>query len=65
MTKIQESYRRIDDEDDRFDIDFWQLQGDLAIFNAAMDMILDHLILRYGHVDEPRLQRTVEYFGKA
>jgi hypothetical protein len=27
-------------------------------------MILDYLTIRYGHADEPRLQRTVEYFGK-
>jgi hypothetical protein len=28
-------------------------------------MILDYLMLRHGHADKPRLQRTVEYFGKA
>jgi hypothetical protein len=28
-------------------------------------MILDYLIIRHGHADKPRLQRTVEYFGKA
>jgi hypothetical protein len=28
-------------------------------------MILDYLIIRQGHADKPRLQRTVEYFGKA
>jgi hypothetical protein len=28
-------------------------------------MVLDYLILRYGHVDKPRLQRAVESFGKA
>jgi hypothetical protein len=27
-------------------------------------MILDYLTIRYGHADEPRLQRTVEHFGK-
>jgi len=64
MREIHESYRPIGDKDDRFDIDFWQSQGDEAIFNAALDMILDYLILRYGHVDKPRLQRTVEHFGK-
>lgn len=64
MREIHESYRPIGDKDDRFDIDFWQSQGDEAIFNAALDMILDYLILRYGHVDKPGLQRTVEHFGK-
>jgi len=64
MSEIYESYRRIDDKDDRFDIEFWQKQGDQAIFDAALDMIVDYFALRYGHVDKPRLQRTVEYFGK-
>jgi hypothetical protein len=27
-------------------------------------MILDYLMIRQGHVDKPRLQRTVESFGK-
>ena len=64
MSEIYESYRQIDDIDDRFDVEFWQKQGDRAIFDAALDMIVDHLTLRYGHVDKPRLQRTVESFGK-
>ena len=65
MRKISEAYRRIGDPDDRFDIDFWQSRGERAIFEAALEMISDYLILRYGHVDQPRLQRTVESFGKA
>ena len=65
MREVSESYRRICDQEDRFDVEFWQSQGDQAIFAAALEMILDYLILRYGHVDKPRLQRTVESFGKA
>ena len=64
MRKIRESYRRIGDDEDRFDIEFWQSQGDQAIFDAAMEVIQDYLTIRYGHADKPRLQRTVEYFGK-
>jgi len=64
MRDIRESYGRIGDNEDRFDIEFWQWQGDKAIFNAALDMILDYLMIRHGHVDKPRLQRTVESFGK-
>ena len=64
MRDIKESYGRIGDDKGRFDIEFWQRQGDQAIFKAALDMILDYLILRQGHVDKPRLQRTVESFGK-
>ncbi len=65
MREIRESYRRIGDETDNFDIEFWQAQGDQAIFEAALDMIRDYLTIRYGHADEPRLQRSVEHFGKA
>ena len=64
MRQVYVSYRRIGDKDDRFDIECWQSQGDEAIFNAALEMIWDHLTLRDGHVDKPRLQRTVESFGK-
>ena len=64
MSDIHESYQRIGDRDNRFDIEFWQSQGDEAIFAAALELIQDYLILRYGHVDKPRLQRTIEHFGK-
>ena len=65
MRDIREAYRRIGDNEDRFDIEFWQEQGDQAIFNAAMEMVSDYLMIRYGHADKPRLQRDVESFGKA
>ena len=64
MRQIHEAYRRIGDKDDRFDFEFWQSQGDNAIFDAALEMILHYLTIRYGHADEPRLQRTIESFGK-
>ncbi len=65
MREIEESYGRIGDDQGRFDIEFWQRQGDQAIFEAALDMIMDYLLIRYGHAVKPRLQRTVESFGKA
>ncbi len=65
MRTIRESYRRISEDDGRFDIEFWQSQGDQAIFRAALGLVLDYLTIRNGHADEPRLQRTVEHFGKA
>jgi len=64
-SEIREAFRRIGDEEDRFDIEFWQSQGERVIFDAALEMILDHQILKYGHADKPRLQRTVESFQKA
>jgi len=65
MREVKEAYRRIGDPGDRFDIDFWQSRGERVIFEAALEMISDYLILRYGHADQPRLQRTVESFEKA
>ena len=62
--KIKEAFGKIGDQDDRFDVEFWQSQGEMAIFAAALEMTLDYLTLRRGHVDKPRLQRTVESFGK-
>jgi len=64
MRKILESYKRIGDDDRQFDVQFWQAQGEQAIFNAALDMILDYLILRHGYADKPGLQRTIESFRK-
>jgi hypothetical protein len=65
MDEIREAYRRIGDEEDRFDVEYWQSQGPEAIFAAAFEMILDYQLIRYGHAEEPRIQRTVEYYGKA
>ncbi len=64
MEEISESYKEIGDDDREFDVQFWQSQGDKAIFEAALDMILDYLRLRNRHADKPRLQRTVESFRK-
>jgi hypothetical protein len=36
MREIKESYGRIGDNEGRFDIEFWQRQGDQAIFAAAL-----------------------------
>lgn len=62
---IHEAYRKIGDPDDRFDIEFWQAQGDVAIFRAALEIVLDAQRLKNGHADEPRILRTVESFQKA
>lgn len=62
MSDFVEAYRRIGDEGDIFDIAFWQSQGPEAIFEAAMQMILDAELIRNGHLTEPRLDRTVESF---
>ena len=64
MGEVMEAYRKIGDPDDRFDLVFWQRQGPVAIFRAALEMIRDAQIIRNGHADEPRLQRSVEHFGR-
>lgn len=64
MSDFFEDYRPIGDEDNMFDIVFWQEQGPEAIFAAAMEMILDAELIRDGHVAEPRLDRTVESFQR-
>ena len=40
-----------------FDVEFWQAQGDEAIFRAAWEMV--ELAERLKHDREPRFQRTV------
>ncbi|MFO7560769.1 MAG: hypothetical protein R6X10_18230, partial [Desulfobacterales bacterium] len=39
---IKENYQRITDDRRSFDIRFWQSQGDLAIFEAVMEMLNDY-----------------------
>jgi len=62
MVDIVEAYRHIGDEEEDFDIAFWQAQGPEAIFEATMQLILDVELVRNGHVVEPRLDRTAESF---
>ena len=64
MKKIVENYQRISEGDRNFDIRFWQSQGDIAIFEAALDMLNDYFLIRGKDAGEQRLQRTVEHYGK-
>ena len=64
MLEVVEAYRKIGDPEDRFDVEFWQAQGERAIFQAALELALDAQIIRNTHADEPRLQRTVESFQR-
>jgi hypothetical protein len=43
--------------DRKFDIEFWQKQGDEAIFSAAWEMI--EAVEEMKHGRKPELQRTV------
>lgn len=62
--EIVEAYGKVGDSDDRFDIEFWQRQGPVAIFEAALDLVRQTQLLKHGHAYEPRLQRTVERFSR-
>ncbi|MEM6431873.1 MAG: hypothetical protein AAF708_21730 [Deinococcota bacterium] len=61
---IQESYGKLG-EDDSFDLNFWQRQPPEILFEAVSQLIFDYLLLKEGHANEPRLQRTIESFQKA
>ena len=49
--------------DKSFDLEYWQRQGDRAIFQAAWELV--EFYLRDRNVYESRLQRTVENFQRA
>lgn len=63
--KIEENYQRIGDKNRSFDIRFWQMQGDTAIFEAVTEMLKDYFLIRGKNADEFRLQRSIESFRKA
>ena len=54
--------RNIAEMDKSFDIEYWQNQGDKAIFQAAWEMV--EFYLRDRKIYESRLQRTVENFQR-
>lgn len=54
--------KNIAEMDKSFDIEYWQRQGDKAIFQAAWEMV--EFYLRDRKIDEYRLQRTVEIFQR-
>ena len=61
MSKIQKAWKtrvvRDGFPDRKFDIEFWQEQGDEAIFRAAWEMLL--MVEEFKNGRQPRLQRTV------
>jgi len=62
---ISEKIGKLADLDRTFDLDFWQAQGDEAIFDAAWQMIVDYYVYELCVPPEQiRLQRSVEHFGR-
>lgn len=54
--------KNIKDMDRSFDIEFWQRQGDAAIFNAAWELVEHYL--RQHNIHESRLQRDIGGFQR-
>lgn len=61
---VMERFGKLKDMDRSFDIEFWQRQGDAAIFRAAWEMVELYHRDRGLNPDELRLQRTVENFQR-
>ena len=57
-------YGRIEEMDRSFDIEYWQRQGDVAIFRAAWELVESYWRDRGLEPDELRLQRSVETFQR-
>ena len=49
--------------DRSFDIEFWQRQGDAAIFEAAWELVEHYL--REQNINESRLQRDLVHFQRS
>lgn len=55
-------FGELSEMDRSFDIEYWQRQGDAAIFRAAWELMTDYYREQGLSPDELRLQRTVEHF---
>ena len=69
LTKIKDGQltmmrlgKNLAEMDRSFDLEFWQRQGDKAIFTAAWELVEFYLRDQKARPDEYRLQRTVENF---
>jgi hypothetical protein len=61
---VMERFGTIGQMDRSFDIEYWQRQGDAAIFRAAWDLVEAYWRDRGRDPDELRLQRSVEAFQR-
>src|SRR5271165_3986613 len=59
---VMERFGSIRDMDRSFDIEYWQRQGDAAIFRAAWELVETYWRDRGLDPDELRIQRSVESF---
>ena len=62
---VMERFGKLQDADRSFDIEYWQRQGDTAIFQAAWELVgLYHRDQGMGP-DELRLQKSIEHFERS
>jgi hypothetical protein len=55
---------RIEDLDRSFDVQFWQAQGDEAIFRAGLEMAVEYSVYELGYrPDQLRLERSIVRIG--
>jgi hypothetical protein len=61
---VMERFGKLQEMDRSFDIEFWQRQGDAAIFRAAWELVEFYYRDQGVNPDDLRLQRTVEHFER-
>jgi hypothetical protein len=61
---VMERYGTMRELDRSFDIEYWQRQGDAAIFRAAWELVEAYWRAQGRNPDELRLQRSIEAFQK-
>ena len=61
---VMERFENLKDMDRSFDIEFWQRQGDAAIFRAAWEMVEMYYRDRGLDPKELKLQKHIECFQR-
>ena len=61
---VMERFGNIEEMDRSFDIEYWQRQGDAAIFRAAWELVEAYWRDQGRDPDELRLQRSIEAFQR-
>ena len=62
---VMERFGNIQDSDRSFDIEYWQRQGDAAIFRAAWELAVLYHRDRGMGPDEFRLDKSFEHFERS
>ena len=62
---VMERLTRLEDADRSFDIEFWQRQGDAAIFAAAWELVVFANEFKGRDASQLRFQRTLKKLQRA